>query len=686
METRHAESGGRPVLWVLGVLWLIAVSAGAPALRTEAAIAPGTLPTSFAGLDSIPADLLSIRWLDTLPDGEPVSLANGDTLRAETHWNRGGLTILADVSALDASAPSVPLVADAEADSVYRFEFTSEELTFDGSKTVPLTVTAPDLPGEQIFDDLRVCVSNLPPQLHSATFLPVRSHYRANDLLRIELLWSVSFGPGTVIADLREIEGSPDGWIEADSLGAQSGFEHFLLTYRIPVFPEERAGDYVIPLLCRNTRCGTTVDRSLQITLDPGRSTPPVLLDWEVLAPLDGNGEPRPLVNGDTIRLHTRWDRDGLVVAADAFELAPADTTRPVVLEVAPGEFEIIYTIPQDNTGRDSSDLPFRLIAEDLDGESTIDASVRFCLSNSHPRHLTTRLLSPREVYRGGDTLSVQSRWVSGSRLPLTLEMEVVRLEPGVNGPKHAVDPEVLGDSLYTFDLTYKIPPAREARGPDGVGIHLPITCRETGGCDVIRLGDLIQIDLDTTAPDTTGPVLDPLPAQTVEDSVLVSGTTVRNAARVALSRQNAFYSYTVVDSSNGRFSGWVRLIEDTENALRAWAEDELGNRTRSSEPELVRQVSAFLLDFDQPFLRGDELRLSDPGGIRDLRLGIYDLEGRTVREWRESGPFLDRSWSWDGTDAEGDPVRQGYYLIRAVWRRNDGRQKDETTGLVLGD
>lgn len=640
----------------------------------------GTPPMSASAGEPLEPELRLVRWSETLPDGTPVSLANGDTLRLETHWNRGGLTILADVSSLDAGASPVPLVAAAETDSVYTLEFASGNYAFDGAKTVPLTVTAPDLTGERNFDDLVACVANLPPQLLSVRTLPPRTVYRPNDLLRIETQWNAPFGVAEVWADLRAIEAEAEP-VVADSIGAG----RYLLTYRIPSFPAEVEGPQRIPLVCRNLLCGATVDRSLSITLERDGTSPPVLIDWEILAPLDFTGTPRPVQNGDTIRLRTRWDREGLHVAADAYELAPTDTTRPAVFPIGPGEFEIVYTVPTDNVRSDAADLPFRLVAEDASGASTIDASIRFCLSNRQPRHLESRLLLPREVYRGGDTLFVESRWVSGNRLPLTLEMDVERVEPNASRPVAGELTEVFGDTLYAFEFAYRIPPLRDNRGPDGVGLLLPLSCQETGGCGLRRFEDL-RFSLDTTAPDTGAPVLEPLPSETTADSVFVRGRTVVEAARVALSRQNVFFSYVPVDPGSGAFSGWVRLLADEENAIRAWAEDELGNRTRSSDPLLVRQVSTFEIAFDTPFTRGGTLRIADPGGVWDIRLGIYDLEGRLVREWREPGPLLDRSWVWDGDDADGDAVRQGYYLLRAAWRESDGTGQERTVGLVLGD
>ncbi len=75
------------------------------------------------------------------------------------------------------------------------------------------------------------------------------------------------------------------------------------------------------------------------------------------------------------------------------------------------------------------------------------------------------------------------------------------------------------------------------------------------------------------------------------------------------------------------------------------------------------------------------ELRGSDPSVVDDLRIRIYTLTGRVVREFNlvenpallESGG-LRIGWNkmlWDGTDEDGDQVATGVYLYKVIMRAN---------------
>ncbi|MEZ4651259.1 MAG: hypothetical protein R3E97_21200 [Candidatus Eisenbacteria bacterium] len=671
------------------ILWLIALGLCIHDLVPTAppAVAQPTSSTSRGESlgDPTTPELLEIHWADLLPDGSPVPITSGRTVRVETVWNRGGLTITADASAVAETLAAVPLTVSDFADSIYVLELFADATPVAGLKAVPLRVTAADLPDTVTIDGLEVCVQNDPPRFTGLTVTSPHTSFRPNDVLRFESSWIVTSPPGELAVDLRSIDPSLDGLVMADVLegGDTSNFHLFGLTYRIPSFAADRAGDYVVPIFCTGQACGGTVDSSLVVTLSAERSVPPVLVDWEVLAPLDGTGEPRSLVNGDTIRLLTYWDRDSLLVSGDPFSIAPTDTGRPSTIQRGPGEYEIVYTVPPDNPRQDGADLAFVLLAEDLDGLSTMDSSVRFCLSNSHPVHVETTIDPIRRTFRALDVFTVTSVWLSNSRLPLSVELDLERVAPGATRLVQA--PQGQGDSLYTAIFEYTLP-GRDRLGPDGEGLPLPVICREVGGCDSVRLERPVTIGIDTTPPDTTGPVLDLLPAQTSADSILVSGTTAPEATRAGLTRQGSTVRYADVDPITGRFESYIKLIHDTENAIRAFAEDSLLNRTRSSDPQYVQQVSAFHIEFDRPFLRGGEIRVGDPDGIRDLRLALYDLEGRLVMNWSAPEFSLTHAWEWDGSDLDGDPVRQGYYIVRAEYTHTNGRKAEKSAGLVLGD
>src|SRR5690606_4099111 len=325
-------------------------------------------------------------------------------------------------------------------------------------------------------------------------------------------------------------------------------------------------------------------------------STPPVLLEFARLDTLD-DGRGQPLENGDTFRLWTRWNRDGLAISVDVHELAPQDTISPHVERVGVGEYTITYRVPPDNPRPDGSNIRICLIAQDQDGEIGTDCSVRVCLSNHDPVHVASFLRETRQAFRGGDTLHIVTIWESPSGLPLNVGADLSRIQPS------------LGDSLVPAReedegllIIYRIPTSEEDRGEDGAGIVIPLVAREIGGCGSAEFRGL-RMTLDTTPPDSVAPVLDPLPAETMEDSVLVSGRTSPEAYQVALTREGTFQRYVGVDRTNGRFAGKLALLPDRPNQIRVWAEDSLRNRTQSSEPQIVIQVKSRRILFEEPFV-----------------------------------------------------------------------------------
>jgi hypothetical protein len=639
---------------------------------------PILLPDRAAAQDADTTRPVLRRWerLDSLETGGVPPLAKGDPIRIRTYWNRDDLTITADLRNV-APLDTLPVLLSALGDSAYLLEHTLPDSTHPDAAGIRIPLTAESPGGMTTIDSsLAVCLSNQPPKATSIQIRPARVAYQPGNFLRIESTWDHAPGLGVieVSADVRGIDpGAADSLVPAQQIG-----DLFRIEYRIPWHAENGEG-LVIPLLARDAGCGVTVDSSVAITIDADAAIDPVLLEFARLDTLD-DGRPRSLRNGDTIRIWTRWDRDSLLVSADFFALAP-DAEPAFVEDLGGGEHKIIFTIPVENHVSDASGIPVPITAEDQRGRVTTDNSVRVCLSNHPPLFLASRIAEKRDVYTRGDTLRMVSAWQS-TNFPASLlkvSADVSAIEPATADTTFPATFDADADSFF---VEYRIPFNRDLLGPDSHSITVPLVCRDPGCGITYDYSNVIA--LDATPPDSV-PVLDPLPAETNEDSILVRGSST-GATLVGLLTFGTFRSFVAPDSLTGRFEGSVVLTPDRENRITAVAEDEVGNRTVQSEPRFVKQVSTRSMEIPQPFTRGGEIIVRDPGGIERLSVRLYDLEGVCLQEWTVPGPVLEQSFTWDGRDRNGDRARQGYFLLRAEWRDASGRSRNLTEGLILKD
>ncbi len=660
----------------LVLLWLIGGGTllyGLPSSSRSQAPPVGAPGTNLGG-ETTP-ELRGAVWYDSLEAAPP--LRDGDSLWVDTEWNRTDLSMTADLSDLVAEGDTAVALTTA-GDGVYRLAFRiPEDNTRSDSPTIfiPFTVGGPDL-ADTTFNALQVCLSNTNPRVLNRELRPDRDTFRGNDILRLRVSWSGAVS--SVDFDLREL----DPTLEDVIPGTQVQGSQYEVEYRLPA----GIADDTLRVFTTATDmdCGVTTD-TLNLIVDSSELFPPVLVDWEVRSPVDSGGTPLPLTDGDTIRLWTQWDRDSLEIAADPFDLAPEDVTRPNIIPRGPGEFEIVYTLPSENAG-DGDGRILRLIAEDPRGQFTIDTSVRFCISNLQPEYISSAFIDTPPVLKRGSDVTIESFWRSENGLPLAVSGDLSGLEPARTGLVAAEADTTYEGSDLRFVLEYKVL-STEERAPDGTDIPIRLFAEEIGGCGVAPNPPTLFVSLDTTPPDSLPPILNPLPEQTTADTILVTGFTTPEAFSAGISRQSQRLDLTSpVDSIDGSFSFRLGLLPNLENVIRVFAADSLGNQTRSSDPAFVTQVSSRAILFDSPFERGDEIRVSDPSGMTNLELAIHDLEGARVIEWSDPGPILEQSWIWDGVDADGDDLRQGYYLVRATWKDSQGKSQEKTEGLVLGN
>jgi hypothetical protein len=429
----------------------------------------------------------------------------------------------------------------------------------------------------------------------------------------------------------------------------------------------------------------------------------PFLQEFRFLAPATVPDSLPVLVGGDTIHLLTRWvvpngagTADSLNVTADFSRLDPPRPGAPGNQAVATlgeggGRYDVHYTLT--GSRRDSSGIGIPLLAYGPPGRAArfTDHSVKVCLSNHPPVHLSSELIRngdpPYPPYRSGDSVIIETRWESHDNLALRVtadfsEIDTLRLEPRAYDRTGGL-----------FLIRYRLPLAKEDMLPDGSGKVIRIIARDSG-CGVTSDAS-VRIDIDTEPPPADLVQMDPLPLVTSAESLVVSGEAPQ-AARVLLLRNKAWQVTVLPDSVTSRFSGKIELLLG-ENRIQVRTEDAAGNPTLPypSTPRIVTRLQAATLAIGLPYSRtdkptesADDIALRNPEPMTGTVVRIFNLEGDCVWEERPDPgvPLLEHRFHWEGTDRAGDRAPQGYYLVRAEWRGPDGKGQSITKGLLLRD
>ncbi|MDZ4805848.1 MAG: C25 family cysteine peptidase [Candidatus Eisenbacteria bacterium] len=75
------------------------------------------------------------------------------------------------------------------------------------------------------------------------------------------------------------------------------------------------------------------------------------------------------------------------------------------------------------------------------------------------------------------------------------------------------------------------------------------------------------------------------------------------------------------------------------------------------------------LLALPNPFQESTEITFLLAGASPSVRVLVYSVSGRKVREWNVVGQVGENRLAWDGRDATGDAVANGVYLIKVAAR-----------------
>ena len=81
----------------------------------------------------------------------------------------------------------------------------------------------------------------------------------------------------------------------------------------------------------------------------------------------------------------------------------------------------------------------------------------------------------------------------------------------------------------------------------------------------------------------------------------------------------------------------------------------------------------ANLLALPNPFVESTEITFDLVAASPMVRVLVFSVSGRKVREWEIAGSAGENRVAWDGRDSTGDPVANGVYLVKVAARPADG-------------
>jgi hypothetical protein len=130
--------------------------------------------------------------------------------------------------------------------------------------------------------------------------------------------------------------------------------------------------------------------------------------------------------------------------------------------------------------------------------------------------------------------------------------------------------------------------------------------------------------------------------------------------------------SYTV-----GRTVVTLPDLPEGDYTLKVTATDNYNNRgeglleVRLAGASTVQPLSE-VYGLPNPFNESTQITwaMSDAGSVK---LSIFSVSGRKVREWSVDGDRGENRIAWDGTDGRGDAVANGVYLVRIAVRTDNG-------------
>ncbi|HEX7877775.1 MAG TPA: FlgD immunoglobulin-like domain containing protein, partial [Candidatus Eisenbacteria bacterium] len=140
-------------------------------------------------------------------------------------------------------------------------------------------------------------------------------------------------------------------------------------------------------------------------------------------------------------------------------------------------------------------------------------------------------------------------------------------------------------------------------------------------------------------------------------------------------------FAYDAGSYQRGRVTTRVPDVAAGSYTIRLTATDNFNNR---GEARLTVSVGGAgeggavsnLLALPNPFESETTLVFDLEAATSQVRVLVYTVAGRRVREWSVSGVAGENRLSWDGRDSRGDPVSNGVYLVKVAAQPADGGEE----------
>jgi len=129
-------------------------------------------------------------------------------------------------------------------------------------------------------------------------------------------------------------------------------------------------------------------------------------------------------------------------------------------------------------------------------------------------------------------------------------------------------------------------------------------------------------------------------------------------------------FSYDEGSHTKGRVSMNLPELPEGDYTVRLIATDNYNNRGEGTLEIRLSSTSTAAVSavygLPNPFSDATLITwaLKESGTVK---LSIFSVSGRKVRDWSVEGVRGENRFPWDGTDQRGDPVANGVYLVRVA-------------------
>jgi hypothetical protein len=188
-----------------------------------------------------------------------------------------------------------------------------------------------------------------------------------------------------------------------------------------------------------------------------------------------------------------------------------------------------------------------------------------------------------------------------------------------------------------------------------------------------------LTLNIDTTAP--AAPSLASLPAKVTSPRLTVSGSCSANDSVIIY--LNGLAASRLKCQAAGNFSATLSLSQGT-NAIYAISKDSSGNRSTPSDTQTVNFVVEVGIQVPERFGANSIIQIDLAKPADRITLRLFTLDGSYVSTVTKSSPGLNDEMTWDLTDAGGDQVRNGVYLMVFEVSYQDGGQLIEKKAVVV--